>query len=162
MLFLVFQLGAQRYAIDASQIVEVLPLVTIDEMAHASEEVAGMFVYRGAPVPVIDLSQLLAGRAAERRLSTRVVIVNYPVVDGRARLLGLIVEKATETIRRETTDFIDAGVVTDGARCLGSIATDTRGMVRRIDIARLLNDTDHTLFEPPEPPQWSSLTSKTF
>jgi chemotaxis-related protein WspB len=158
-LFLVFEIGAERYAIDASQIAEVLPIVTITEVARAPKEVAGMFVYRGAPVPVIDLSQLLVARPAERRLSTRVVVVRYPIGNGDPRLIGLVVEKATETIRRETTDFVDSGLVADGARYLAPVATDTRGMVRRFDVARLLSSRG--IFEPSEEQEWSSPTSKT-
>jgi chemotaxis-related protein WspB len=147
MLFLVFQQGAHRYAIDSSQIAEVLPLVTITSIARAPEEVAGIFVYRGAPVPVIDLSQLFEGRPAERRLSTRVVIVHYPNGTGDTRLLGLIAEKATGTIRREPGDFVDSGVLNDRAPYLGSVATDTRGLVQRVDIARLLTARHRALFE---------------
>ena len=150
MLFLVFQQGAHRYAIDASQIAEVLPLVTITAIARAPEEVAGIFVYRGAPVPVIDLSQLFEGRAAERRLSTRVIIVHYPNGTGDTRLLGLIAEKATETIRREPSEFVDSGVLNAGAPYLGSVATDTRGLVQRVDIARLLTARHQALFEQAE------------
>ena len=93
MLFLVFQPGAHRYAIDASQIAEVLPLVTIKTIARAPEEVAGIFVYRGAPVPVLDLSQLFEGRPAERRLSTRIIIVRCTGGSGDTRVLGLIAER---------------------------------------------------------------------
>jgi chemotaxis-related protein WspB len=160
-LFLLCQLGAQRYAIDAHQIAEILPLVTISEMARAPEEVAGILVYRGTPVPVIDLSQLLERRPAERRLSTRVVMIHYPTRDGGTRLLGLVVEKATETIRREETDFVESGVSTDGAPYLGPIAIDTRGLVQRVDVARLLSARGQTLFDQSEQPQWSLPTSKT-
>ena len=170
MLFLVFQVGAHRYAIDASQVAEVLPLVAINAIARAPEEVAGVLVYRGAPVPVIDLSQLLEGRPAERRLSTRVVDRALPVergktagktAEGETRLLGLIAEKATETIRREALEFVDSGVVNDRAPYLGSVATDTRGMVQRVDIGRLLTARHQTLFGQLEEQEWPSPTSKT-
>lgn len=161
MLFLVFQLGAHRYAIDASQIAEVLPLVTITAIARAPEEVAGIFVYRGAPVPVIDLSQLFEGRPAERRLSTRVIVVHYPNGNGDTRLLGLIAEKATGTIRREALDFVDSGVLNDRAPYLRSVATDPRGLVQRVDIARLLSARHQALFGQPEEQEWPSPTSKT-
>jgi chemotaxis-related protein WspB len=160
-LFLVFQLGEHRYAIDASQIAEVLPLVAINTIARAPEEVAGIFVYRGAPVPVIDLSQLFEGRPAERRLSTRVIIVRYPSGSGDTRLLGLIAEKATETIRREACDFVDSGVLNERAPYLGSVATDARGLVQRVDVARLLTARHQAWFEQPEEQEWPSPTSKT-
>src|SRR5688572_5758867 len=101
MLFLVFQLGADRFALDVATVAEVLPLVTIRPMPQAPLGVAGILNYRGAPVPVIDLSQLTMGRPAARRLNTRIVLVHYPDRHGAPRLLGLIAEKASETVRRE-------------------------------------------------------------
>jgi len=160
MLFLVFQPGAHRYAIDAGQIAEVLPLVAIKTIARAPEEVAGIFVYRGAPVPVIDLSQLFEGRPAERRLSTRIIIVRYTGGNGDTRVLGLIAEKATETIRREAADFVDSGVLNERAPYLGPVANDARGLVQRVDIARLLTARHQALFERPEEQAWPSPTSK--
>ena len=161
MLFLVFQVGGHRYAIDAGQVAEMLPLVAITAIARAPEEVAGVLIYRGTPVPVVDLSHLLEGRPAERRLSTRLVIVHYPDAKGGARLLGLIAEKATETIRREALEFVDSGVVTDRAPYLGSVAPDARGMVQRVDISRLLTARHQTLFGQLEEQEWPSPTSPT-
>src|SRR5258705_13319565 len=65
-LFLVFQPGAHRYAIDASQIAEVLPLVAINAIARAPEEVAGLFVYSGGPGAGICLSPPFEGGPAAR------------------------------------------------------------------------------------------------
>ena len=50
MLFLLFELGTDRYALDARQIAEVLPLVAITQFPQMSPAVSGVFNYRGAPV----------------------------------------------------------------------------------------------------------------
>ena len=138
MLFLVFELGRDRYVLDASQIAEVLPLVAIKRIPQALPGVAGILNYRGAPVPVIDVSQLTLGRPAERRLSTRIVLVHYPDADGRPRLLGLIAERATRTVRRERTDFVASGVSCEGAPYLGPVAADARGLLQWLDPRTLL------------------------
>jgi chemotaxis-related protein WspB len=138
MLFLVFELARDRYVLDVSQVAEVLPLVTITPIPHAPPAVAGILNYRGAPVPVIDVSQLTLGRPAERRLSTRIVLVHYPDAEGHTRLLGLIVEKATQTMRREETDFVASGVTSEGASYLGPVAADARGLLQRLDARTLL------------------------
>lgn len=138
MLFLLFELGADRYVLDVRHVAEVLPLVGIKQVPLATPAVAGIFNYRGAPVPVIDVSQLTLGRPALPRLSTRIVLVHYPVADGQTRLLGLIAEKATETLRLEEKDFVASGVTNDGAPYLGPVATDARGLVQWIDARTLL------------------------
>jgi len=138
MLFLVFELARDRYVLDVSQVAEVLPLVAIKEIPQAPPAVAGILNYRGAPVPVIDVSQLTLGRPAERRLSTRIVLVHYPDADGHTRLLGLIAERATQTVRREEADFVASGVTSDGASYLGPVAADARGLLQWLDARTLL------------------------
>lgn len=138
MLFILFQLGRDHYALDAAQVAEVLPLVQVKKIPHAPVGVAGVFTYRGAPVPVLDLSELALGRPAHSRLSTRVLLVNYPDATGKRRLLGLIAEKATETLRREPADFVASGVKSDGAPYLGPVASDARGLIQWIEVDKLL------------------------
>jgi chemotaxis-related protein WspB len=122
-------------------VAEVLPLVTIKHIPQAPPAVAGIFNYRGAPVPVVDVSQLALGRPAERRLSTRIVLVHHEDDDGERRLLGLIVERVTQTVRREEADFVPSGVTSEGAAYLGPVATDERGLLQRVDAAALLPES---------------------
>jgi chemotaxis-related protein WspB len=142
MLFLLFQLGADRYALPACDVAEVLPLVALKEIPTAPRGVAGLIDYRGAAVPAIDLSALALGRAAARRVSTRVFMVNYPLgtKGGGTRLLGLIAEHATEMTNKAAGDFQFTGVRTTGARYLGPVATDPRGMIQRVEVSELLDE----------------------
>jgi chemotaxis-related protein WspB len=137
-LFLLFQLGQDRYALDTGRVAEVLPLVVITPIPQAPPGVAGLFNYHGAPVPAIDLSQLTIGRPAQNRLNTRIVLVHYPDGRGKTHLLGLIAEKVTETVRRDPADFVPSGVTTDRAPYLGPVATDARGVMQWIDVEWLL------------------------
>src|SRR5260370_36636373 len=109
MLFLLFQLGDDRYALEAGRVVEVLPLVELKQLPRAPKAVAGLFNYRGRPVPTVDLCELTLGRPARDRMSTRIFVVKYPDEKGREQLLGLIPEQATETLRKDSRDFVDAG-----------------------------------------------------
>jgi chemotaxis-related protein WspB len=140
MLFVLFQLGSDRYAIDTACVVEVLPLIEITRVPHAPPEIAGICDRRGAPIPVVDLSQLLAGRPAEHRLSTRILIVRYTDGRGIPQLLGLIAEKATEVTRREPEAFVDSGITNRRTPYLGTVSGDAHGMVQRIDVATILPD----------------------
>jgi chemotaxis-related protein WspB len=143
MLFITFRLGENRYAFDASQIEEVLPLVAIKPMPQSPNGVAGVLNYRGAPVPVIDLSELTLGRPAQRRLSTRILVVHYAADNGGKRLLGLIAEKALETVRRDTSEFVSTGVSGDRIVYLEPVATDGHGILQWIDVKKLLPTSLH-------------------
>jgi chemotaxis-related protein WspB len=138
MLFLLFELGQDRYVLDAREVAEVLPLIAIKRVPQAPPAVAGLVNYRGAPVPVIDVSQLTLGQPAQRRLSTRIVLVRYPDAHGETRLLGLIAERATQMVRRDETDFVASGVTDQGASYLGPVAPDERGLLQWIDARTLL------------------------
>src|SRR5580765_2744872 len=81
MLFLLFQIGNDRYAIEAQQAIEVVPLVELKRLPHAARGVAGLFNYRGRPVPAIDLSELTSGRTSRECLSTRIIIVEVGSVE---------------------------------------------------------------------------------
>ena len=76
-LFLVFRIGNERYALQAIEVAEVLPRLPLKPIPQAPHWVAGVFAYRGAVVPVIDLSALTFGRPAQARTSTRLVLVHY-------------------------------------------------------------------------------------
>jgi len=153
MLFLLFQLGEDRYALDTGTIAEILPLVAITPIPHAPAGVAGIFNYRGAPVPAIDLSRLTLGRPAPARLNTRLVVVHYPDARGETHLLGLIAEKVTETVRRDHAEFVTSGVTLDGAAHLGPVATGAGGLLHWIQVERLLPPAVRdVLFTPPPEP----------
>jgi chemotaxis-related protein WspB len=134
--YLIFELDGGRFALSAGQVIEVLPFLEIRALPQAPPGVAGIFDFRGIPVPVVDLSLTALGRPARRHFSTRIVVVR--TADDTSRPLGLIAEKATSTIRRERSDFVDSGVTSTTAPYLGPIASDERGLIQLIEPTKLL------------------------
>jgi chemotaxis-related protein WspB len=149
-LFLLFRLGKDRYAIEAQQVVEVLPLLELKRIPQAPASVRGAFDYRGQPVPLLDLSQVALGRPAPEQLSTRIVLVNYPDGGGGTRLLGLLAEHVTETLRRNPEDFQASGVELPDAPWLGPVASDPGGLVQWVQVGCLLPDELRALLFPVE------------
>lgn len=141
MLFVLFQLGRDRYALAANQVVEVAPLVHLKKIPQAPAGVAGVFDYRGTPVPVVDLNALLFGVPAPLRLSTRIVLVRYPVEGGQTFVLGLIAPRVTETMALEPSDFSPAGVDVENAPYLGPVARTSQGLIQRVEVNQLLPAT---------------------
>jgi chemotaxis-related protein WspB len=141
MLFLLLQLGKDRYGLEAGQIVEILPLVNVKKIPQAPPGVAGIFNYHGTLVPVIDLSEVATGRPSVCRLSTRLILVNYPMDGNKKHILGLMAEQATETIQLDPAVFRALGVDMPEAPYLGSVAKDTRGLIQWIEIKKIIPDT---------------------
>jgi hypothetical protein len=93
-LYLLFNLQHDRYALSVHEVVEVLPLRRLKAFPQAPAWVAGGFDYHGTLVPVIDLLMRASERPAAQLTSTRLVLVHYRPAN---RVLGLILEKATDT-----------------------------------------------------------------
>jgi len=150
MLFLLFQLGNDRYALQANRVVEVVPLLELKQLPQAPKGVAGIFNYRGRPVPAVDLCAFTLGQPASARFSTRIIIVNYPDDRGGSHLLGLIAEQATQVLRKEVNDFVDSGVKLSEAPYLGPILMDDQRPVQWIYEQRLLPEpVRNLLFSAP-------------
>lgn len=140
MLHLVVHIGSDRYAIPARDIAEVLPLVELKALPGAPRGVAGLLDCRGAVIPVVDLSALALGTPAVPRVSTRLLLVRYSPPRGGEELLGLVAEHVTETLNRSADDFRPSGVDNNGARFLGPVIHDARGLIQRIEIPLLLTE----------------------
>jgi chemotaxis-related protein WspB len=163
MLFVLFQLGHDRYALEAKRVVEIVPLLALKEFPQAPKGVAGVFIYRGQPVPAVDLCELMSGRRARERLSTRILVVNCaevgvesrePRAEGQpstldlprsthqttspSQLLGLIAERATATMRCDDKEFKDVGVNLAATPYLGPVLMDDKGMIQLVHAQKLL------------------------
>ncbi|MFM0273511.1 chemotaxis protein CheW [Paraburkholderia aspalathi] len=150
MLFILFTLDNERYVIDATQVERLMPLTPQSPpktIPGAPSWVAGVLDYEGAPLPVIDLPALALGRPAAQLMSTRVVLVRYPHA-GTVRLLALLLEGATRTIRLDADAFNDAGIDMPNARYLGPVASEAGGLVQWIRIVHLLPDDVKALLFP--------------
>jgi chemotaxis-related protein WspB len=138
MLFLLFELGPDRYAFDVRQITQIIPLVALKTIPRAPDGIAGLLNYRGMAVPVVDLSQLAVGRPCARRLSTRIVLVHCLDQTGHSHLLGLIVERATRTAHYDPAAFVPSGVPNADAPYLGPVAVDDGSLLQWVDARKML------------------------
>ena len=138
MLYLLFEVAGQQYAVEATQVVEVLPLVRVTLIPRAPTEVAGLFSFRGRPIPLIDLRRLQLRRPARPKYSTRIILVTDRVSNGDDHLIGIIAERVTEMMRREPSDFVPSGFANPATPYLEHVVTTDRGLVQRIDVPQLL------------------------
>lgn len=138
MLLLLFQINKDRYGLETTRVREVIPLVDFQPIHHAPAYVAGFFNYHGTVVPVIDVTALLTGQPAPRRISTRLILVDYPAAGGVVRLLGLVAERVVETVTYAETDPQASGIVLEEAPYLGDVLLHREGMIQKIGLEKLL------------------------
>jgi len=142
MLMLLFHAGDNLYALDSSQVVEVIPMVVLRKIHHVPDYVAGVFNYRGTIVPVIDLCHLIQGTPCHSRFSTRIIIVKYITKDGGHRRLGLMAERVTETLKRPDLEPKNAHIMND-VPYLGEMFMDDLGMIQLIHWEHLITEVQH-------------------
>ena len=127
MLALTFQIGDNRLALDIRRVREVVPRVELSRAANAPAWLAGELVYRGRPVPVLDLHAMLGAGQCPAHLSSRIILV--PNGDG---LLGLLAAQVAD-IRD-----IEPGPASAVAGTLGQAVVDGGGLLHLLDLPRIL------------------------
>ncbi|HZR19522.1 MAG TPA: chemotaxis protein CheW [Verrucomicrobiae bacterium] len=157
MLFLIFQLGGVRYAVEANRVAEVLPLLDITPLPQAPKGVAGIFNLRGRAVPALDLSELTSGKPARERLTTRIIVINHLDALGQSRPLGLIAESVTQMLRKDPGEFVSSGVKLGSASYLGPVLLEAPGPIHWLRAEHLVTEPIRQLLcseaGPATPPQ---------
>jgi len=142
MLFILFHVGDDRYVVEAQKVVEVVPLVKLNNYSNSPDYVAGLCNYRAVPLPVIDVRYLLEGSPSEKIMSTRILLVRYSSYSGHEHTLGMIVEYATETITIELERFHKSTLQASEGGFVSNVMTDDKGIIQWMDVDRLLSKRD--------------------
>ncbi|MDP2991481.1 MAG: chemotaxis protein CheW [Kiritimatiellota bacterium] len=151
MLFVVFKAGNAHYALEARQVIEVIPLVTLRACSGAPAYIAGLANYRGTGVPIVDLGRLVGGAPCTVYLSTRIILTLYAGGNEQQRIIGLLAETVTNTVERKEPDFGQNNVAVPGTSCLGKLAVSGTGFIQRVVVAQLLpKELEQMLFAEPE------------
>lgn len=135
MLHLILQIAGARYALDTTAVIEVLPLVCVQSLAPPVPGVAGVMDYRGAMVPVVDLSLRFAGPPTVPRLGTRLILVATPGSSDASRpTAALLVERVLGTAKLKPEVLLSEEASGDGRR----LAKDALGFIQFLDLAACL------------------------
>jgi len=138
MLLVTFQIGGERYALDCRNVVEIIPMVRLEVFHNLPDYIRGVFQYRGKLVPVVDLCSVSGFAAAREMLSTRIILVNYRDGANRPRVIGLIAELVTETMRVDEASLRPLELELAASALLGEMVMTSGGMVQCIRPEALL------------------------
>jgi chemotaxis-related protein WspB len=160
MLVLTFQVGSHRLALDVRRVHEVVPAVRLQSVAYNPPWLAGVFIYRGQVVPVIDLHRLLQAEDCPVHLSTRIILVPYgfdrPLglpslpggedrATGQERLVGLLAAKVADIREMPPPSLTPPDLVPHMAFAnapdrpdLGPVLVDGQEIVHLVELDRLL------------------------
>ena len=128
---LVFQVGPDKVAVDVRRVREVVPRVQLTAVQGAPGWVAGVFVYHGRVVPVVDLHALAGVGECPMHLSSRIILFPYPL-DVPESLVGLLATQVAE-IREIRPGIAQPIPGPPGRPSLGPALADGQGILRLLD-----------------------------
>jgi chemotaxis-related protein WspB len=137
MVVLTFEIGQERLALDVRRVREVVPRVRLRPAAGAPAWLAGLFVYRGQVLPVIDLHRLAGAGECPPHLSSRIIVVPHRH-DGEERLVGLLAAAVAEVRAIDPPGRPSLGLTEPGRPDLGSPLVEGGAVLRLLDLDRLL------------------------
>lgn len=137
MLALELGIAGDRYALDAREVIEVVPYVGLRVVPSAPEGFAGLLSYRGAVIPVVDLCRLLSPSACPRLMSSRIAVCQ---IDDTRRV-GVLAERVTRLIRVDPDDEAAVpGPATPDRPALGRVVPSRGGLVQLVRVGELVSD----------------------
>ena len=150
MQYVKFNIDQYRYVLPVVDMVEIIPYVKLKKSSKLLEYIAGQCSYRGILVPVIDLCSLIIKKPCKKKLSTRILIIAVTETNSTDKMVGLMVEKATEIVKVEEDSFMDAGIYKKDLPYVGPVISDSSGLISRIYISEILSRVDYkNLFSAP-------------
>jgi len=99
-LYLTFQLGDEVFALDVSQVREVLDLTTITKVPRAPEFMRGVINVRGSVVPVVDMRIKFGLSKVDDTPNTRIIVMEL-LLDGEMSTLGALADSVHEVVELE-------------------------------------------------------------
>jgi len=94
--YLTFELARETYGIGVLKIREIIKVMEITPLPHASDSLKGVINLRGKIIPVVDLRARFGREASEFKDRTCIVVVDLESEEGVRKLVGAIVDAVSE------------------------------------------------------------------
>jgi purine-binding chemotaxis protein CheW len=98
--YLTFMLDQEIYALDITQVREVLDFSDITKVPRMPEFMRGVINLRGGVVPVVDLRLKFGMTKTDKTVDTCVIIIDF-AIEGETTLLGALADSVQEVMTIE-------------------------------------------------------------
>ena len=134
--YLTFRLEEEVFALDISQVREVLDFTAITKVPRTPEFMRGVINLRGSVVPVVDMRLKFGMSRTEQTLNTCIIIVEINI-EGDRLILGALADSVQEVIE------LGPGQIEPAPRIGTRLDTDfIKGMGKRDDAFIIILDID--------------------
>lgn len=134
---IMFRVGAERFALPINQVIEVVRLPQIVELAKAPEAVVGVINFRSHIVPIFDLNIILGFTPVPYVLTTPILILRQA-----GQILGLVVEEVLEVATLQVATNTLKGLSSEAIK---GLAMKQDSLVFFLDLERLLSNVDNKM-----------------
>lgn len=104
---LTLRLQDELFAVEACSVREILDLVPITDVPHASAFVSGLINVRGRVVPLADLRVVFGMDRPEPDQDTRIVVMEIDI-DGEPTIAGILADKVHDVTDIESASIKEA------------------------------------------------------
>lgn len=95
-----FRIGRETFGLPISIVREIVRVPEITSVPNAPDYIEGVINLRGRIIPVVDLRKRFGQQSFERDKKNRIVVVEL-----ESRLVGLVVNSASEVLRISPSDI---------------------------------------------------------
>ena len=149
--YLTFILDQEIYALDITQVREVLDFTEVTKVPRMPEFMRGVINLRGGVVPVVDLRLKFDMGESERTVDTCIIIMELDI-DGERTFLGALADSVQEVITLESDQIepppkIGTRLDTEFIRGMGKKNDD---LIIILDINRVFSSSELEKFQATE------------
>jgi len=102
--YLTFNLEDVEYAIDVSQVREILELSTITKLVGSDNSMSGVINLRGGVVPVIDLRLKFNMTKTEKTIDTCIIVLEV-MLNNENIVLGILADSVQEVVNLDSDNI---------------------------------------------------------
>jgi purine-binding chemotaxis protein CheW len=125
--YLTFRIGEEDFALEVSNVREILELTAITKVPKTPEYMRGVINLRGSVVPVLDMRLKFGLEAAKKTIDTCIVVLEVDI-DGEKTVIGALVDSVQEVFE------LDPQHIESAPRIGTRLRTDfIKGMGKRDD-----------------------------
>ena len=96
----VFKIGREEFGVPINQVKEIVRLIPITPVPHASDFIEGVVNLRGNIITVVDLAQRLKLNSSVHSDKTRIIIIEI-----KEDIIGMVVDEVIEVLHLDTSSI---------------------------------------------------------
>ena len=139
--YLTFKLDEEYFTVEVTRVREILEFVKITKVPDAPPFMRGMINVRGGVVPVIDLRLKFGMSITERKVTTRIIVLEI-VKEGKTLVIGALADAVKEVIELRPEQIVPAPDI--GTRwkreLIKGVGSHNEEFVMILDLDKLFSD----------------------